>query len=244
MKLALFICATLIIVNTIVSNEGEHVLLEAPFSIPVIGTPVISLEAIFFGIAMSVKLLAIVSAFSILTLTVHPDDLTQSMIKLRLPYKSVLVTSLSTRFVPTLISDVEQITDAQRSRAVELDSGGLIKKIRGRMSVIIPLLSNSLDRTVQVAEAMESRAFGSRSKRTYYNGIKLSHFDLVVLLVTLLPIVLGVYMFFFGYGDYEYYPSLSGMDMDIVEWTFMAILSMLLLSVVFLGFLKRRVDID
>jgi len=47
----------------------------------------------------------------VLTLTIHPDDLMLAMIKLKLPYKSVLVTSLATRFVPTLVDDVERITD-------------------------------------------------------------------------------------------------------------------------------------
>lgn len=244
MKLALLLCLLVIIVNVLVSNEGEHILVEAPFSIPVIGIPVITLEAIFFGFAMSIKLLAIMSAFTVLTLTIHPDDMMQSMIKLRLPYKSVLVTSLSTRFIPTLTGDLERITDAQRSRGVELDSGGLFKRVRGYMTVLIPLLSNSLDRTVQVAEAMESRAFGSKSKRTFYKGITLSGFDLAALFISFLPIALAVYMVIGGYGDYEYYPTVSGLSLALSEWTILSVVVTTLPSIVLLGFLKRRIDLD
>ena len=161
MKFTLYLCVAIIVINVLLSYHGTHVLLEAPFRLPVMGTPIITLEAIFFGVAMCLRLLAIISAFTILTFTIHPDDLMLSMIKMKLPYKSVLVTSLSTRFIPTLIDDVECISDVQRSRGLELDKGNLLQKIKSRMSIIIPLLSNSLDRTVQVSEAMESRAFGS-----------------------------------------------------------------------------------
>jgi energy-coupling factor transport system permease protein len=244
MKLAVFICLAIIVINVLVSYKGEHVLAEAPFSIPVMGTPTITLEAIIFGVAMSIRLMAIISAFAILTLTINPDDLMVSLIRMKLPYKSVLVTALSTRFVPTLFDDVERITDVQRSRGLELDSGRLPQRIKRSMSVIIPLLSNSLDRTVQVAEAMESRAFGSSTKRTYYKDIHMSLIDIVTLMFAFVPCALGILMLVLGYGDYQYYPSLSSFNLSGLEWAMLPVLALLVSSVVPLAFLKRRVDLD
>ncbi len=244
MKYAIYISLTIVVVNTLVSYQGTHVLAEAPFTIPVMGTPTITLEAIIYGMAMSIRLLAIISAFAILTLTVNPDDLMLAMIKMRLPYKSVLVTALSTRFVPTLISDVERIADVQRSRGLELDKCSLPKRIKRSASVIIPLLSNSLDRTVQIAEAMESRAFGSGAKRTFYKDIKMSRMDIVTVIAGFAPSVLGIVMLILGFGDYQYYPTLGRMDLSGPEWTMLPILALVVSSVVFLAFLKRGVDLD
>lgn len=244
MKYAVYISLTIVVVNTLVSYQGTHVLAEAPFTIPVMGTPTITLEAIIYGMAMSIRLLAIISAFAILTLTVNPDDLMLAMIKMRLPYKSVLVTALSTRFVPTLISDVERIADVQRSRGLELDKCSLPKRIKRSASVIIPLLSNSLDRTVQIAEAMESRAFGSGTKRTFYKDIKMSRMDIVTLIAGFAPSVLGIVMLILGFGDYQYYPTLGRMDLSGPEWTMLPVLALVVSSVVFLAFLKRGVDLD
>jgi len=244
MKFAVYICLAIIVINALVSYRGEHVLAVAPFSIPVMGTPTITLEAILFGIAMSIRLLAIISAFAIITLTVNPDDMMLSMIRMKLPYKSVLVTSLSTRFFPTLINDVERISDVQRTRCLELDKGRLPQRIKRSMSVIIPLLSNSLDRTVQVAEAMESRAFGSGTKRTFYRDIRTSRIDIVTLILALSPCALGILMLISGYGDYQYYPTLGGMNLSGLEWAMLPILVLLVSSVVPLAFLKRRVDLD
>ena len=244
MKFALCLCLAIIIINTLVSYHGSHLLWQAPFRIPLMGTPVITLEAIFYGVGMSLRLLAIISAFAILTFAIHPDDIMLAMIKIKLPYKSVLVTSLSTRFVPTLIDDVERISDVQRSRGLELDRGKLAQRIKSRMAIIIPLLSNSLDRTIQVAEAMESRAFGSGEKRTFYKDIKLSRLDVPALMLGFLPIVLGIFMRWWGQGDYQYYPTLERISLDSFECSMLTLLLFLLCLMIPLALLKKRIELD
>ena len=244
MKFALYLCLAIVIINALVSYHGSHLLWQAPFRIPLIGAPVITLEAIFFGVGMSLRLLAIISAFTILTFTIHPDDIMLAMIKMKLPYKSVLVTSLSTRFVPTLIDDVERISDVQRSRGLELDKGKLAQRIKSRMAIIIPLLSNSLDRTIQVAEAMESRAFGSGEKRTFYKEIRLSKLDIPTLISGFLPVVSGIFMRWWGQGDYQYYPTLGKISLDGFECSMLALLVFLLCMIVPLALLKKRIELD
>ena len=244
MKLAVYLCLAIIIINALVSYHGSHVLWQASFRIPPLGAPIITLEAVFFGVGMSLRLLAVISAFAILTSTVHPDDIMLAMIKLKLPYKSVLVTSLSTRFIPTLIDDVECISDVQRSRGLELDRGSLAQKIRSRMAIMIPLLSNSLDRTVQVAEAMESRAFGSGEKRSFYKQIKLSRLDVAVLILGFSPLAQGILIRCWGYGDYQYYPTLEKISLAGSECFLLALLIALLCLIVLLALLKKRIELD
>ena len=244
MKFTLFLCIAIIIVNALVSSHGSHVLFEAPFRMPVMGAPIITLEAIVYGAAMALRLLAIISAFAILTFTIHPDDMMLAMIKMKLPYKSVLVTSLSTRFIPTLIDDMERITDVQRSRGLELDKGKLSQRIRSRSSIVIALLSNSLDRAVQVAEAMESRAFGTGRHRTFYKNIRFSPIDITTLVLVLLPCVLGIFMGVSGYGQYQYYPTLEGIGLSRLEWFLLPLLVFVLLIILPLAYLKQRVDLD
>ncbi len=244
MKFALYLCLAIVIVNAMVSYHGSHVLWQASFRIPPLGAPVITLEAILFGFSMSLRLLAIISAFTILTFTVHPDDIMLAMIKLKLPYKSVLVTSLSTRFIPTLIDDVERISDVQRSRGLELERGNLAQKISRRTAIIIPLLSNSLDRTVQVAEAMESRAFGSGEKRSFYKEIKLGGLDVPALVLGFLPLAQGILMRCWGQGDYQYYPTLGKISLSGFEISMLALLVFLLCMIVPFALLKKRIELD
>lgn len=244
MKFTVYLCAAIILINALVSSHGTTVLFSFPFRLPVVGTPVITLEALFFGGAMCLRLLAIISAFAILTFTVHPDDMMLAMIKVRLPYKSVLLTSLSTRFIPTLIDDAQRITDVQRSRGLELDKGRLTRRIRGRASIVTALLSNSLDRAVQVAEAMESRAFGTGSKRTFYKDIRLTLTDTATLVFALLPLALGIFIGVSGYGQYQYYPAVQRVSLSGLEWSLLGLMAALLLAILPLAYIKRRVDLD
>ena len=244
MKFAFYLCLAIIIINALVSSHGAHVLWQAPFKVPVLGSPVITLEAIVFGAGMSLRLLAIISAFAILTFTVHPDDLMLAMVKMKLPYKSVLVPSLTTRFIPTLIDDVERISDVQRSRGLELDRGRLFQRIKSRMAIIIPLLANSLDRTVQVAEAMESRAFGHGEKRTFYHEVKLNKIDVGILIASFLPLALGIFMLWLGQGGYQYYPALERISLDGLEYFMLALLVFSLSLMTPLAFIKKRVELD
>ena len=163
---------------------------------------------------------------------------------MRLPYKSVLVTSLSTRFVPCFVEDVGRISDGYRTRGVQLDAGGWFSKLKNRAKITTALLSNSLDRAVQVAEAMEARAFGTGKKRVFYKDINISRMDAVTLGVGLLPLAAGIAVRVLGFGDYQYYPSLTSIGFVGWEWALPVIMLLLLAAVVPLAFLKRRVELD
>jgi energy-coupling factor transport system permease protein len=227
-----------------VSYHGAHILVTAPFQLPVLGIPVITLEAIAFGAVMALKLLVIISAFAFINLTLHPDDIMTVMLKMKLPYKSVLVTSLSARFIPCLIEDAERISDSYMTRGVPFDTGNWFGKLRSRAGIIIPLLANSLDRAVQVAEAMEARAFGSGQKRVFYKNIRMSRMDWVTLVFGILPLASGITLRALGYGSYEYYPNLQSIVLNPIESILLCILIVVLLAILPLAFLKRRVELD
>ncbi len=243
-KLVLYLGIFIVFINTLVVSQGAHVLLEAPFEIPALGPLNVTLEAIFFGSMMALRLLTIISAFAMLNFTVHPDDIMLAMIRMKLPYKSVLATSLSTRFVPTLIADIERLTDVHRTRGVEMDKGRALQKAKKRAAILIPLLSNCLDRTVQVAEAMESRAFGQGNARTFYKEIRFSQFDIITLAFVVLPLVLAIAIRTSGYGSYQYYPSLEAINLGGMESFWLAMLLLLMVTLVPMAFLKRRIDLD
>ena len=244
MRLALWLGISIIVINALVSYHGSHVLFEAPFTLPVIGTPKITVEAIAFGAVMALRLFVIISTFVLINLTVHPDEIMAILLKLKFPYKSVLVTSLATRFMPCLIEDVARIGDAYRARGLELDTGSWLVRIKNRAQIILPLLANSLEKAVQVAEAMEARAFGTGRKRALYHDIKLNPMDTVTLGFAVMPLALGILMRIWGYGDYRYYPTMQTINFGYYESVLLSILAVVLVTTASLGFLKRMVELD
>ena len=243
MKLVLYLSLAVIGVNALVSSQGSHAIATLPITLPLFSSPVITLEAIFYGLIMSLRLAAIISAFAIVTLTIHPDDLMLAMIQMKLPGKSVMLISLSVRFMPTLIDDIERITNGHRARGVELDRGRLPIRIKKRSSVITALLANSLDRAVQVAEAMESKAFGNIKKRTFYKTITFTTLDRVTTICMLSLGGLGIFMAASGYGSYQYYPTLQRLSLSGLEGAFI-LMAVLLFAILWLAYLKQRVDLD
>ncbi len=137
----------------------------------VLNTLFISLS---FSVAMILRIFIMVSAFSIFFLTVDPNNLALSLISMKLPYEFAFAFSLAFRFVPTIAKEAQNIIDAQQSRGYEMQEKGIINQIKNLFPLLIPLIICSIKRAFNVAEALESRAFGSNKERTYYYTIKYS----------------------------------------------------------------------
>ena len=232
MRFAVLMFALIVVINAVVNNQGSHVLWAAGWRLPLIGEPRLTMETIAFGAAMGTRLVAIISAFTVLNLCVHPDDLMQAAIKARLPYRSVLVTSLSTRFIPVLLSDAATVMDVQRSRGVDFSAGGLAGRVRSYAALVLPLLSNSLDRAVQVAEALESRGYGASGTRTFFRDRPLGLPDIVAMVAVGCSVVLAVATRANGIDAFVYYPTVSALSVDIPLVVSAVLLSALLLSLI------------
>jgi energy-coupling factor transport system permease protein len=155
MRLFALVAVTVVAINVLASARGSTVIWGGLG----LGWVSVSVEGLAFGAVMAVRLFAVVSAFTVLSLTLHPDELTQLMS--RFAYRSGLALSLSTRLYPVVVRDAGSIVDAQRSRGLDLDAGGRLARMRARLPVVVPLFHTSMERAVGIAEAMEARGFGS-----------------------------------------------------------------------------------
>ncbi len=224
MRLVVFFVPFVILFNMIVNANGETVLWQLPFMIPVFGILNITLEELLFSLTMCIRLAAILGAFAVMNLTTDPDDLLIAVTKLKLPYRSVVVSSLSTKFVPVLFSDLNNIRDAQRSRGVDFGKGGLKQRIKKYGAVFFPLLSKSLDRSVQIAEAMETRGFGRYDRRSFYKDAKLSVSDIVLIVICALPLIISLYMAFSGIGSFKFYQRIDPLIKSSAEAFFILVI--------------------
>ncbi|MDG6994785.1 MAG: energy-coupling factor transporter transmembrane protein EcfT [Nitrososphaerota archaeon] len=149
--------------------------------------------AVVFGL----RLFAVIASTSIFFLTSTPDELEQVMKWLRLPPDFVMVFVIAVRFVPVLLLDAIQIMDAQRSRGLEFDKGNLIQRFRNAIPVLVPLIAVALNRSIDLAEAMDSRAYGARKKPTSLYTLTLRSSDYLALAVSILGAAFGLYVALF-----------------------------------------------
>jgi energy-coupling factor transport system permease protein len=193
LKYTVYVAAFLVLFSILVSS-GSTVLFE-------IGPLTVRLESLLFAASMCLRLFLAIAAFSLLTFTVHPDQLLQAMSKYG--FRTMTGLSIATRMYPTIAADSSNIEDAMRARGVEFDLGSLIQKARARAPVMMPLLLNSLDRSMDIAEAMEARGFGA-GKRTHFFDppIKLRHKIMGACFV--FAAAFGLVMFVLGHGSTNY----------------------------------------
>ncbi len=109
--------------------------------------------ALVNSLTQSLRLMDVLCVFSLFTLVQDPDAFCLSGRRFR---RLGLLFMLTLRFYSVLSRDAKEITNAQRSRGLELD-GKFSERLSNRSHVLLPLLQTSLERSVAVAEAMESR---------------------------------------------------------------------------------------
>ncbi len=149
-----------------------------------------------FAVSTILRLTALMTAFSTFFLTVHPDDFAQALIEMHIPYEFAFAFSMAVRYVPTIATETETIRDAQMSRGLELESGNILQRVRNYIPILIPVIVSSIRRALQVAESLESRAFGSTAARTSLYGLKLRKRDYALMIYSLLLLLTGLYVTF------------------------------------------------
>jgi len=155
---------------------------------------VLTAAAVETSTAMTLRFVVLVESFSVFFLTTSPDHLGLALEQTRVPYEFAFAFTTAVRFVPILAEEAQTIMDAQKARGLELEKGGILKRIRNYVPVLIPLIVSAIRRSLELAEAMESRAWGATKKRTNLYALKLHRGDFALLAITIGLLVVAVYV--------------------------------------------------
>ncbi len=147
--------------------------------------------------AMTLRFVVLVESFSVFFLTTSPDHLGLALEQTRVPYEFAFAFTTAVRFVPVLAEEAQTIMDAQKARGLELEKGGILKRIRNYVPVLIPLIVSAIRRSLELAEAMESRAWGATKKRTNLFALRLHRGDFTLLAITIGVLVIAIYVRFY-----------------------------------------------
>jgi len=152
-----------------------------------------------YASAMTLRFIVLIESFSVFFLTTSPDHLGLALEQTRIPYEFCFAFTTAVRFVPVLAEEAQTIMDAQKARGLELERGNFLKRIRNYIPILIPLIVSAIRRSLELAEAMESRAWGATENRTNLYVLKMHRGDLVLIAVTILILAVAIYIrLFFG----------------------------------------------
>ncbi|MBQ2667295.1 MAG: energy-coupling factor transporter transmembrane protein EcfT [Clostridia bacterium] len=146
----------------------------------------ITLNGILNSIMIAVRIVVLILLSSILTFTTSPTQLTDAIERLLKPlgylhipvHEFAMMMTIALRFVPTLLEETDKIMAAQKARGADMESGGMVQRIRALIPVLIPLFVSAFRRAFDLATAMESRCYHGGAGRTKMKILKLGRIDL------------------------------------------------------------------
>jgi energy-coupling factor transport system permease protein len=143
------------------------------------------------GLFVSLRLILLVIATSLLTFTTSPVELTDGLERLLRPFRRVgvpahelaMMMTIALRFIPTLLEETEKIIKAQMARGAEFDRGNILQRARAFIPVLVPLMVSAFRRSEDLALAMEARCYRGGEGRTRMKELRWGVADLVAFVV-------------------------------------------------------------
>jgi len=186
MKPVLFIVAFTAVLNVLYVTDGTTLVQWRFIHITTGG-----LENAAF---IAVRIFSLIIGSSLLTYTTTPTALTDGIERLLAPLKVIrinphelaMMMTIALRFIPTLMEETDKIMSAQKARGADMESGGLLSRVKALVPILIPLFVSSFRRAYDLAMAMECRCYQGGEGRTRMKQLHTAPRDWVALGVYLL----------------------------------------------------------
>jgi len=145
---------------------------------------------LIFASKMAMRLIFLVMGTSLVTFTTTPTALTDGLESLMSPLKIIkfpvhdvaLIMNIALRFIPTFTEEIDKIINAQKARGASFDTGGIIKRAKALIPILIPLFVSAFRRADELALALDARCYSLSPKRTKMKKLTLRFFDILALL--------------------------------------------------------------
>ncbi len=123
---------------------------------------------------MAIRLTYLIIGSSLMTFTTTPNQLTDGLEKVLRPLNRIkvpvheisMMMSIALRFIPILLEETDKIMKAQMARGADFESGGILKRAKSLIPLLVPLFVSAFRRANDLAMAMEARCYRGGDGRT------------------------------------------------------------------------------
>ncbi len=134
----------------------------------------------YASLALVVLFTALFVAASKVPAKFYFKSMMKPLAKLHFPVHEIaMMMSLALRFVPTLLEETDKITQAQKARGADMESGNIIQRVKAFIPILIPLFVSAFRRAYELATAMECRCYRGGTGRTRMKTIHMAKRDYV-----------------------------------------------------------------
>jgi energy-coupling factor transport system permease protein len=199
---ALIVVAGFVFLFQILFRPGGKLLFTVfPASWPVVGgwLPV-TVEGLRYGFAMSLRMIALVGTLPIILTTTQPRDIVMALVDtLHVPYDYAFMFTTALRFMPVILSEVNTISQAQRSRAYAVEGWNPLRKLQAFAPIALPIVFIAIEKADRLGLCMELRGYGSKN-RTYLRMLKLGFLDWAIIILFISILIASTWAWSQGYG--------------------------------------------
>lgn len=136
----------------------------------------ITVESLMFAFRNAMRIVVMVSSFTLFLLTTHPSELMSDLSRRGLPPQFAYVIISTLQILPQMQAKAQTIIAAQRSRGLETQSN-FVRRLRSLGPLVGPLVFGSLVEVEERAIAIEARGFTSTHTKTSLYEIPDTKFD-------------------------------------------------------------------
>lgn len=148
----------------------------------------------------AIRLIYLILGASIMTLTTTPTKLTDAIEKLLNPFRVIkvpaheiaMMMSIALRFIPILMEETDKIMKAQTARGADFETGGLAKRIKALVPLLVPLFVSAFRRANDLALAMEARCYAGGEGRTQMKPLVYENRDRIAYVILILYLAASI----------------------------------------------------
>ena len=218
-------------INPAFNHEGATTLLYFPNGNP------LTLESILYGFSAGVMIITTLMWFSSFNRLMTTDKFIYLFGKV-IPALS-LVLSMSLRFVPKFKSQMQTVTEAQRSIGRDVSNGSLFERTKTAIHIFSIMITWSLENAIETADSMKSRGYGLKGRTAFsiYRFEERDKYALIWLSFCGLFIIEGNLLNAFGF---RYFPDIRYAAFDMTTIPFYCAYSALCITPVILNYKEER----
>lgn len=218
-------------INPAFNHEGVTTLLYFPNGNP------LTLESILYGFSAGVMIITTLMWFSSFNRVMTTDKFIYLFGKV-IPALS-LVLSMSLRFVPKFKSQMQTVTEAQRSIGRDVSNGSLFERTKTAIHIFSIMITWSLENAIETADSMKSRGYGLKGRTAFsiYRFDERDKYTLAWLSFCGLFLVAGTILNAFGF---RYFPDIRYAAFDMTTIPFYCAYSALCITPVILNLKEER----
>lgn len=148
------------------------------------------------------RVILMISITSLLTFTTSSMEINNGISSVLSPLKLLhipvgifsMMLSLTLRFIPTLLGETKKIMNAQSSRGVDFNEGGIRDKVKQIISLLVPMFVISFKRAEELSNAMVARGYDLNAPRSRYDLLRLRLIDYFGLILVLGVLGVTIYL--------------------------------------------------